>query len=163
SCAGWMPSTGSSRRAAAGVGSGTAAGVAGAGVPGSDGGGGVVARLTATGTASASGLADSAVPRNRKYTTLAPTRTPARNSSTPFTGSPLQFGGHARRHRPGDRACIPVGQADAAMRLGLADGRGFGGAVDSVMLLRQVDPDHADRVVRPGLDGGPGMRAVGIP
>src|SRR4051812_27033151 len=36
---------------------------------------------------------------------------------------------------------VPIGQADAAMALGPADGLRLGRAVNAVMLLRQVDPD----------------------
>src|SRR6266571_4878355 len=47
---------------------------------------------------------------------------------------------------------VPVGQADAAVRLGLADLRRIRRAVDAVARLRQVDPHDADRVVGPRPD-----------
>src|SRR5262249_15253160 len=49
---------------------------------------------------------------------------------------------------------IPIGETDAAMGFRLAHLRRVGGAVNAVAFsARQSDPVHADRVVRPGLDG----------
>src|ERR1044071_9363396 len=58
---------------------------------------------------------------------------------------------------------IGVAQADAAVRLRVADGRGLIGAVDAVAFLVQADPPAADRVPRPRLDYGPAVviRRVG--
>src|SRR3984893_13690616 len=44
---------------------------------------------------------------------------------------------------------VPVGEADAAVRLGLADRLRRRRAVDTVGGLGEVDPHGADRIVRP--------------
>ena len=47
---------------------------------------------------------------------------------------------------------VPVGQADAAVRFGVADARRLRRAVNAVVLLARSIHDHADRVVRTGRD-----------
>src|SRR5688572_29503717 len=58
---------------------------------------------------------------------------------------------------------VPVGQPHAAMRLRAADRARLGRAVDPVMLLADVDPDAADRVVGTGRDLRLGVLGVGVP
>src|SRR6202011_1599377 len=60
---------------------------------------------------------------------------------------------HALAERAGEVENVPVRQADAPVRLGLADLGGVGRAVDAVARLRQVDPHEADRIVRSRPDG----------
>src|SRR5262245_33912635 len=47
---------------------------------------------------------------------------------------------------------IPVRQPDASVRLSLAHLRWVGRAVDAVAFRRERDPNHADRIVRSGID-----------
>src|SRR5690606_741206 len=88
---------------------------------------------------------------------------PAARRRTAAVPSRLQHRPHARADRRGERPRAPVGQADAAVRLGLADVGRFGRAMDAVVLLRQVHPDYADRIVRAWLEGRLRMAGVGIP
>src|SRR5690348_4142733 len=65
------------------------------------------------------------------------------------------FGEHHRcpfRDAGGDPFGIPIGQAHAAVRLSLGDILRRRGAMDAVAVAGQIDPDRADRIVRPGPD-----------
>src|SRR3954452_4857170 len=64
----------------------------------------------------------------------------------------LELDLRAALHVQGEVAGIPVREADADVRLGLADLLGLGRAVDAVGGDRQVDPDEADRIVRSRVD-----------
>src|SRR6266568_8515865 len=48
---------------------------------------------------------------------------------------------------------VPIGEADATVRFSLADFFRRGRAVDAVTRHREIDPDQADRILRPRLDG----------
>ena len=50
---------------------------------------------------------------------------------------------------------IPVGEPDAAVRLGMADLRRLRRPVQAVVRPRQIDPDDADRVVRARRESSP--------
>jgi hypothetical protein len=54
-------------------------------------------------------------------------------------------------HHTGEVERIPVGQADATVRLGLAYLVGLRCAVDAVRRCGEIDPDQADWIVRTGL------------
>jgi hypothetical protein len=54
----------------------------------------------------------------------------------------------ALAHAPGEIERVPVGQSDAAVRIGLADPRRVRCAVDAVALLGEVDPYQPDRILR---------------
>src|ERR1700710_483548 len=65
------------------------------------------------------------------------------------------------QRRDGDR--VPVGEADAAMGGGLADRLRLRRAVDSVVLLREVDPHQADGIVGAGGDLRLLVPGLGVP
>src|SRR6185436_13180012 len=77
--------------------------------------------------------------------------------------SPAQHDGRAVAYLLPELDGVPVGQADAAMRLGARDLPGVGRAVDAVVLLREVDPDDAHGIVRAGLDRRLGVLPFGVP
>ena len=68
--------------------------------------------------------------------------------------STLWFDHHGQSHpdegEQGDR--IPVGEAEAAVRLGAADFFGIGGAMQAVAGAVEPDPGEAHGIVRPGRD-----------
>src|SRR5262249_35832326 len=45
----------------------------------------------------------------------------------------------------------------------MTDSTWFGGALEAVVLDIDADPDDAHRVVRPRLNGGLGVRGIGVP
>src|SRR5690606_5572456 len=118
-----------------------------------------------------------------KYTRFAPTSRPARNTSASLSiaaprdrgcrtrqrgalGQARSFAQdrtRARADRFGQRARAPVGHADAAVRLVVAGRRRLRGSVGAVVLLRQVDPDHAVRIVRSRRDLGLAVAPSRIP
>lgn len=65
----------------------------------------------------------------------------------------LESDHHPRARHAGEVDRVPVGQSDAAMRFGLADGLWRGRAVYAVGQGGEVDPDEADGVVRSRSDG----------
>jgi len=69
----------------------------------------------------------------------------AESLSTNFTTAPVHHTSEVER--------TPVGQADAAVRLGLTDLVGLRCAMDAVGGCREIDPDQADRIVRARFDG----------
>src|SRR5207244_8860994 len=80
----------------------------------------------------------------------APSSSPARKAPVVLkSDSLLEDRRGSGPYHVGELERVPVRHADAAVGLRLADGGGFGRAVDSVMLLRQVDPHDPDRTIRP--------------
>src|SRR5713226_390885 len=59
----------------------------------------------------------------------------------------------ALAHALGEIERVPVRQPDAAVGVGLADPLRIRRAVDAIAVLGEIDPDHADRIVRAGRDG----------
>ena len=66
-------------------------------------------------------------------------------------------------HECGEPHRIPVGEAEAAVRLRLADCRRFRRAMEPQVGAAQIDPDDADRIVGPGRDLGLRVRRIRIP
>src|SRR5215471_20438119 len=59
---------------------------------------------------------------------------------------------YARANTAGEVKGIPIGESDAAMRLGLADTFRMRRPMNSITCLGQIDPDQADRIVGTGRD-----------
>src|SRR5258707_8814964 len=94
----------------------------------------------------------------------APSTSPARKAPVVLNrGSLLEDRRGSGPYHVGELEGVPVRHADAAVRLRLADGGGFGRAVDSVMLLRQVDPHDPDRTIRTRCDLGLRVLALRVP
>ena len=73
-------------------------------------------------------------------------------AALPASCSSSELNRRPRLDEGGQPRGIPVGQAHAAMRLGVADAPRFGRPVDAVVLDVDVDPDDADGIVRAGLE-----------
>src|SRR4051812_35560594 len=58
---------------------------------------------------------------------------------------------------------VPIGEPEAAVALGMADGRRLIGAMDAVMLLGEVEPGDADRTVRPRRELVLGLFVADVP
>src|SRR5437016_1655361 len=66
-------------------------------------------------------------------------------------------------HNLPELARIPIRQPNTPMRLRVSDLRRLGRAMNPVVLFRQSDPDHAYRIVGPGLYLGFGVGAGRVP
>src|SRR6266852_1446928 len=78
-----------------------------------------------------------------------PAAKPSANAATVFMSLVLQRG---RRSGPDDRSQfqhVPVGQPDAAVRVGVADLARLRCTVNPVVILREIDPCQPDGIVRP--------------
>src|SRR5688572_24927129 len=77
----------------------------------------------------------------------------ARLLLTRHRGVVEEFDRRALGNHLGQSLDVPIGQPNAAMRLGLAHLFGVWGAVNAVARDAQIDPDRADRIVRASRDG----------
>ena len=66
-------------------------------------------------------------------------------------------------HHPRQFLRIPIRQPDAAVRFRVPDAPGLRRSVDPIMLFRERDPNHPDRVVRTGLNNGLLIGRVRVP
>src|SRR5207249_3889396 len=82
--------------------------------------------------------------------TAPPTAQSLRCAPTGDRCGSLQDDFGSRAHEARQPGGVPIGEANAAMRLGLADRRRLRRAVQPEMFLVDIDPDDADRVVRAG-------------